>query len=168
MPSTEIAEVTLRKELPVPTVSIEAAAREHVLLMDGITRSKGSHDGSHHGGILEITVDVRTELLHRVLNGKDGRILASLGIEHSNAFHVLYREVDVPEYLGSLASRAEDGNGDGHADENGCYEDDYVYCHYCHLSDNPIHFERDRGSRTCPATPDVNGILARQSLIQVE
>ena len=88
----------------IVTLIMEMLADKHILFMDGIAFSKGLGKGSHQMVELIIAIDVGRILLDGVLHLQDGRILPGLGIEHTDAIHVLDREVDVLKYLLALTA----------------------------------------------------------------
>ena len=115
----EILEVTVRKELSLNVFRVvEAAAREDVLLLDGIALAERLDDGCQQCGELIVGIGVGRVFLHRVLHTDDRRVFAGLGVEHSHAVHVLCREVDVLKNPLALAACAESQHGDAHAGEN--------------------------------------------------
>ena len=72
--------------------------------MNGIAFTEGLGKCGDKMIELIIAVYVCRILLHRVLHLQDGRIFASLGIEHANAIHIFNREVDVLKDLLAFAS----------------------------------------------------------------
>ena len=103
--SIEILEVRLRQELMVVIALIlELFAHEDILLMNGIAFTEGLGKCSDKMIELIVAVYVGRILLHWVLHLQDGRIFASLGVEHANAIHILNREVDVLKDFLALSS----------------------------------------------------------------
>ena len=88
----------------IVTLIMEMLADEHILFMDGIAFTKSLGKGGHQVVELIIAVDVGRILLDGVLHLQDGSILTALGIEHTDAIHVLDGEVDVLKYLLALAA----------------------------------------------------------------
>ena len=79
----------------VVTLILELLTHEDILLMNGIAFTEGLGKCGDKMIELIVAVYVCRILLHRVLHLQDGRIFASLGVEHANAIHILNREVDV-------------------------------------------------------------------------
>ena len=123
--SLEIAEVTLREILTLSVVlSPVSFTGEDILLMDGITLSKGGHQRGQNIGVGTVLGGVGTVLLYGVAHGKDSGQLTGLGIEHAHSLYVLNGEVNLLEDLGALAARTEAINRHCHAQTDG-HEEDY-------------------------------------------
>ena len=116
LPSLEIAEIGFAQEL-VPAVAcfLEALPGEDVLFVQGIALAKCLCQCGEQPGVLIIAVDVGGELLHRILDAQDGGIFSGLGVEDTDALHVLNGEINFSEHAFALASRAECFDRDGHA-----------------------------------------------------
>ena len=119
LPPVEIAEITLGEVLATagPVVT-ETPPAEDVLLLERITLPERLRDRSEEGSELIVGVDVRGVFLHRILHPQDGRVVAVLGVQHTDPFHLLDSEVDVLEDAAALASGTKGKDGDGHADED--------------------------------------------------
>ena len=123
--SLEIAEVAIREILTLAVVlSPVSFTGEDILLMDGITLSKGGHQRGQNIGVGIVLGGVGTVLLYGVAHGKDSGQLTGLGIEHAHSLYVLNGEVNLLEDLGALAARTEAINRHCHAQTDG-HEEDY-------------------------------------------
>ena len=119
LPPVEIAEITLGEVLATagPVVT-ETPPAEDVLLLERITLPERLRDRSEEGSELIVGVDVRGVFLHGILHRQDGRVVAVLGVQHTDPFHLLDSEVDVLEDAAALAPGTKGKDGDGHADED--------------------------------------------------
>ena len=105
---------------------MELLLDEYVLLVDSIAFAKSLGKSSQQIGKLIIVVNVGRVFLDGVLQLQNGRVLASLSIEHTDAIHILYREVDVLEYLLALTASSECFDRGKHTQEDCCKCYDYV------------------------------------------
>ena len=115
LPALEIAEVGFAQELMSACIGFfESLSCEDVLFVQGIALAECLGKGGEQPGVFVVAVNVGRKLLHWVLNTQDGRVFPGLGIEDSNAVHVLYGEIDVAEDPLALASCSEGMDGDCH------------------------------------------------------
>ena len=110
----------------IVTIIIEMHADKHILFIGGIAFTKGLGKSGQQIGKLIIVVNVGRVFLDGVLELQDGRVLASLSLEHTDAIHILYREVDVLEYLLALTTSSECFDRGKHTQEDCCKCYDYV------------------------------------------
>jgi hypothetical protein len=88
----------------IVTLIMEMLADKHILFMDGIAFTKSLGKGGHQVVELIVGLDVGGILLYGVLHLQHSGVFARLGIEHTDAIHVLDGEVDVLEYLLALTA----------------------------------------------------------------
>ena len=118
--AVEIAEIALAQELMVSAVLLlERLPHKHVLLMQRIAFAQGLGKGGEEVAELIVGLDVGRVFLYGVLHLQHCGVFTRLGIEHTDAIHILNGEVDVLEDALPLAARAECLHANGHAHADG-------------------------------------------------
>ena len=126
----EIAEVAFTQKLMVVIgLIVELFSDKNILLVNGITFTKGLGKGGQQIGKLIIVINI-------------GRVLASLSIEYTDDIHILHGEVDVLKYLLALTTCTESLDGGKHTQEDCCKCYEYVPNHNLSISSFSAFFLR--------------------------